>query len=88
MTFELPDDEREEDQPMGPDDEIMFGKHVGEKLRDVMFEDADYVEWCLTNNIMAIDGEARALLIQAHRSDCGGHTEGYEDPQPLDFGSD
>src|SRR3990167_7116045 len=49
---------------LGLSDEIKFGKHKGELIRDIIQNDPEYLDWAISNGIIEVDKEAQHLISE------------------------
>jgi hypothetical protein len=56
---------------MGLEDVLHFGKHKGQTVKETIEENAQYINWCLENDMFTLDDSARILL-------CGCYVEQME----------
>lgn len=47
---------------MSLDDLFTFGKHKGDQLEDVIYDDPDYIAWCCENGVVFFDDDALELI--------------------------
>lgn len=48
--------------PLGKDDVMKFGKHKGESIEDLIYDQPDYVLWLYDNEVVEFDEETTKLL--------------------------
>lgn len=49
-------------RPLRLSDPMPFGKHKGEEIEDLIYDQPNYLAWCVNEEIVTFDGEVTKQL--------------------------
>ena len=70
-----------------PDNTFLFGKYKGEKIITIIKRDAQYVHWCIENNIIELKNKELQDTYEIQYDIQRAYRRGYdeEDEAEMDF---